>query len=63
MVCLKNILNNISIAPLLDDRFRSGTHSNYTFSASQIHNQEMITLAKACAKEVGFDLIDGLYAY
>lgn len=47
----------------MDDRFRSTVHSNYLFSATQVHNQEMIAMTKACAKEVGFDLIDGTYAY
>jgi purine-nucleoside phosphorylase len=60
---LRIFLITYSLAPLLDDRFRSGAHANYTFSATQVHNQEMIALAKQCAKEVGFDLVDGLYAY
>lgn len=53
----------MNLAPQLDEKLRSKEHSNILFSADQVHDKEMIDFAKVCATEIGYDLMDGSYAY
>lgn len=63
MVISFEIANFAIIVPILDNRFKDKSRTNYLIPADSCHTKDMIELARESARECGIELMDGCYSY